>query len=403
MSDGQPSGIALLCDAQGVIVQVLRNDLDLPNAGPGQLFLRILDPGSWHKALSFLAEIKAQGAAFDWELNVAQPEQAVTLHFAGGVVGEGVLMVGAANGRFAAELYEALTAICNAQTNQLRAALQERSQMARAHAELDSSLYDEISRLNNELVAMQRELAQKNAELARLNELKSQFLGMAAHDLRNPLTVIMAYSEFLLQDAAQLSKDQHDFLTTINRLSQFMTHLVNDLLDVAAIESGRLELDLAPVDLATWVSENVARNRLLAARKQIDLQLTVAATPRLLVDASKIEQVLDNLISNAIKFSPPGSQVQVILDQTDDGVRIAVRDQGPGISPEDQERLFKPFQRARTEATGGEKSTGLGLVIVKRIVEAHGGRIWLESQVGEGSTFYVVLPQDPGGLERGAK
>ncbi len=397
MSNDHASGIALLCDAQGVIVQVLRDDLNLPNAVPGQLFLRILDPGSWHKALSFLAEIKAHGATFDWELNVAQPEQATTLHFAGGLVGEGVLMAGAANGRFAAELYEALTAISNVQTNQLRAALQERSQMARAHAELDSSLYDEISRLNNELVAMQRELAQKNAELARLNELKNQFLGMAAHDLRNPLSVIIMYSQFLLD--GDLSAEQRDFLLKINQMSEFMVNLVNDLLDVSAIESGRLTLDLWPTDLAALVSDNVARNRLLAARKQIEIALESAlesaAAPRLLLDAAKIEQVLDNLIGNAVKFSPPGSRVRVTLEQADNEARIAVQDQGPGIPPEEQARLFQPFGRGRSKGTGSEKSTGLGLMIVKRIVTAHGGRIWLESEPGAGATFFVALPFRP--------
>lgn len=388
-----PRGIALLCDAQGLILRVLRNDLVIANAEPGQLFLRLFDPLSWRKALSFLVEIKAQGATYDWELNVVQEkEQVVTLHFAGGLVGEDVLMVGATNGRFAAELYEAVAAIGNEQANRLRAALREHSRMARAWAEQESNLYNEISRLNNELVSMQRELAKKNAELERLNALKNQFLGMAAHDLRNPLTVIMAYSQFLLDDADSLRPDQVDFLTRINQLSQWMAQMVNDLLDVAAIESGRLALDLAPVDLAALVSNNVARNRLLAARKQTGIELRVASVPAALLDAGKIEQVLDNLISNAVKFSPPGSRVYVELTQEGAEAQIAVRDEGPGLSPEDQARLFKPFQRARTQSTNGERSTGLGLAIVKRIVEAHGGRIWLESEEGRGSTFYVALP-----------
>lgn len=390
--DLEPHGVALLCDAQGLVLQVLRNDLDLPDIVQGQLFLRLIEPASWSKALTLLTEIKAQGAVFDWELNVTRMDRISTLYFAGGMVSDRILLVGAVNGRFAVELYEVMTQISNEQTNMLRAMMQDRVPVSQTDIDQCGDLYDEVSRLNNELMAMQRELARKNAELARLNDLKNQFLGMAAHDLRNPLSIVLSYSEFLLESASALGPEQQHLLSQIHHLSQFMVHLVNDLLDVTAIESGQLLLDLWPADLTALVRDNVGRNRLLASRKGIEIDLEVVDLPPTLLDATKIEQVLDNLISNALKFSPPGSRVRVELARQDNQACLSVQDQGPGISPQDQERLFKPFQRTRAQSTDGEKSTGLGLVIVKRIVEGHGGRIELSSQVGQGSMFTVYLP-----------
>ena len=382
-------GLALLCDAQGMILQVLRNDLGLPEAAQGRLFIRLVDSASRAKAMDFLVEIKAQGALLDWELNVPSSNEIITLHFAAGQVGDVLLITAGANGHMAAQLYDAMLRINNEQTNMLRTALKENA----ARDEPGHDLYDEISRLNNELVAMQRELAKKNAELARLNDLKNQYLGMAAHDLRNPLTGILSYSEFLLDDlAGKLDADQRDFLATIRDQSKFMTHLIEDLLDVATIEAGKLQLDLQPVDLVQLAQKNLVRSRLVAARKNTTLELDAAPVHRVMLDAGKIEQVLDNLLTNAIKYSPPGSRVAISIRPAEEGILLAVYNPGPGIPAEEIGQLFKPFQRTSVKATGGEKSTGLGLVIVKRIVEGHGGRIWVESQPGAGTTFFVSLP-----------
>ena len=384
-------GLALLCDAQGMILQVLRNDLGLAGAAPGRLFFHLVENASRAKALDFLVAVKAQGALLDWEMNVPSRDELITLHFTAGQAGDVLLITASSNGQLAAQLYEDMLRINNEQTNLLRAALKDNLKLAQTEPGHD--LYDEISRLNNELVGMQRELAKKNAELARLNALKNQFLGMAAHDLRNPLTGILSYSEFLLDDlAGKLDADQLDFLTTIRDQSKFMTHLIEDLLDVATIEAGKLQLDLQPVDLVQLVQKNLARSRLVAARKNTTLELETAPVHRVMLDAGKIEQVLDNLLTNAIKYSPPGSRVAISIRPAEEGILLAVHNPGPGIPADEMDHLFKPFQRTSVKATGGEKSTGLGLVIVKRIVEGHGGRIWVESQPGAGTTFFVSLP-----------
>jgi two-component system, OmpR family, sensor kinase len=392
MSETTPErGLALLSNSAGQVVEVLRNDLRLTDAVAGRLFIRLVDGHSRIKAMNFLTKIKEDGAAFDWELNVAVENSPETLHFSGGLAGEYLLIVGAANSQLAARLYEDMLRISNEQTNRLRAALKENALAGRAI--LDTALFDEISRLNNDLVAMQRELAKKNAELERLNQEKNHFLGMAAHDLRNPLYVILVQSEYLLEETQD--PQTCEVLESIHAASEFLTNLVNNLLDVAQIEAGQLQLDLWAVDLGALATKNIAMNRFLAAKKQTQIDLAVEPLPSAIVDGAKIEQVLNNLISNAVKFSPPGSRVEVSLKRAGENFCLVVRDQGPGIPPEEQARLFQPFSRGRVKGTAGEKNTGLGLMIAKRIVASHGGKIWLESASGQGTTFFVSIPFQP--------
>ncbi|HAE60572.1 MAG TPA: two-component hybrid sensor and regulator, partial [Anaerolineae bacterium] len=137
--------------------------------------------------------------------------------------------------------------------------------------------------------------------------------------------------------------------------------------------------------------QNVARNQALATKKAITIELNSASLPTAVLDASKMEQVLNNLLGNAIKFSPSGSRIKVQLEKADQNFRFSVRDEGPGMTPQEQAVLFTAFKQGRT-GTQGEKSTGLGLVIVKRIVEGHGGKIWFESQSGHGTAFFVEMP-----------
>jgi signal transduction histidine kinase len=391
MIENQAQGLALLCDLQGLILRVLRNDLNLENAAVGQLFFGLVDNASRTKAMNFLTEIKSQDAVLDWEMNVPVAGGLITLHFAGGSAGSSLLITAGANSKLAERLYGDMLNINNEQANLLRAALKDKQEMASSRAASDP-MYDEISRLNNELVAMQRELTGKNVELANLNALKNQFLGMAAHDLRNPLHGILTYSSLLLEDAEALNAVQIEFITVIHDQTQYMANLVNDLLDVATIESGKLQLDLQPVDLVKIAQTNLNRNRLIAVRKNITIDLQADPIPMALFDAGKMEQVLDNLTTNAIKYSPPGSHIQIRLQTSAEEILLSVQDEGPGIPSTELEKLFKPFQRTSVKTTGGEKSTGLGLVIVKRIVVGHGGRIWVESQLGQGSTFYVAVP-----------
>ncbi len=247
---------------------------------------------------------------------------------------------------------------------------------------------------NRELVAMHEELAMKNAALVRLNEEKNGFLGMAAHDLRNPLGVIIGYSDFLLMMyRSVMQKDEVDIIEKIKSSSKFMLSLINDLLDISTIESGKLNLDLRSTDLVELVEANVGLNTVMASRKKTRLVFHHdESIPRVNVDARKVEQVLNNLISNAIHYSYPETAIEVFVRHEGPSVLVSVKDYGPGIAKEDVGNLFKPFGRAKSVSTGGEKSTGLGLAIARRIIEGHGGAIWVESELGRGATFFVSFP-----------
>ena len=265
---------------------------------------------------------------------------------------------------------------------------------------------DALQQRYDELAALGRELENKNALLEQLNQQKNQWLGMAAHDLRTPLGVISAYSDFLQETTDFLAGEQADFLARIKSSSQFMRSLVDDLLDLSQIEAGKLDLNLQRIDLAELIRANVDLNRLLAERKQIQLVLRCPdSLPALRLDPVKIEQVLNNLIGNAIKFSYPRTAVEISVEQGGGEVVISVKDEGQGI-PEDQiATLFEPFSQTSAAGTAKEKTTGLGLAIVRRIIEGHGGRIRAESQVGRGSTFYVslLLRPETSGDSRGGK
>jgi signal transduction histidine kinase len=315
----------------------------------------------------------------------------------GAELDEYLLIVGAKSSNGVMALYEEMMHISNEQANALRSAAKDHAEQSRDRAERNNELYNEISRLNNDLVAMQRELARKNAELERLNEQKNELLGMAAHDMRNPLHAILAYSDFLIEEAgAALSEEHIEFLSIIQSSSEFMAALLNDLLDVAKIESGKLQLSLEPCDLPSLTTQNVARNKILARNKGIEMKPSIEALPPMMLDPAKIEQVLNNLISNAIKYSPPDTTIDVKLRRDGERAVLSVQDQGQGIPEHELDALFQPFQTTSVKATGGEASTGLGLVITKKIVEGHGGDIEVDSEVGKGTTFTVTLPLDLG-------
>ncbi len=236
-----------------------------------------------------------------------------------------------------------------------------------------------------------------NLEAAnKLNEKKNQFLGMAAHDLRNPLSGIKMVSDMLLMSATdRLNADELEFLTMTETLTDTAVRLVSDLLDIAKIEAGKLELDVMPTDISEVIRESIEMNHFLAESKQIGLVFEADEIfPEIMIDPGKIQQVMTNLISNALKYSFPRTTVQVRVSKSDENkVMISVTDEGQGIPEDEITKMFQPFSRTSVKSTGGEESTGLGLVICKKIVEAHGGDIRVESRVGVGTTFYVSLSE----------
>jgi signal transduction histidine kinase len=256
------------------------------------------------------------------------------------------------------------------------------------------ALRGQVLGLNAELNNLTRQLHQANAELRELNELKNRFLGMAAHDLRKPVGLIMTYSEFVLDEAGpQLAAEHREFLRTCLTAATGMRQVIDDFLDLSVIESGQLRLNLASASAQEILAGALPVARHVAEKKKVSLLVEAAdGARRLAVDAAKLQQVLLNLLGNAIEHSAPGQRVGLTTRWEERQLVFAVRDEGPGITPEDQARLFAAYGRAGPKKTAGERSTGLGLSIARLIVEAHGGRIWIESTPGHGATFLFSLP-----------
>ncbi len=271
----------------------------------------------------------------------------------------------------------------------------------RLDAEEIQSMQKEILSLNRDLNSLTRQLHKKNAALKQLNEEKNRFLGMAAHDLRKPIGLMMTYAEFLLDEAAaELNGEHFGFLNTIYDSCGFMKRLVDDFLDVSAIEAGRFDLDRQAANIADVLGRSLALNRLQAEKKGVDLQVRASEEiPAFSMDAPKIEQVITNLVSNAIEHTASGTKVEIALYQESGKIVFSVADQGPGIPPEEMDKLFKPFSKTSVRKIAGPKSTGLGMVISRKIIEAHGGQIWVESGLGKGTTVYFDLSLNEDGFK----
>ena len=241
-------------------------------------------------------------------------------------------------------------------------------------------------------------LRRQQIELQTLNDLKNHFLGMAAHDLRTPLGGIMGISELLADQLSPLlTEKQSSFFDMLLTSSQFMAGLVNDLLDASAIESRFLTLERQMTDITVPIIRIVEINGMLASQKNMSIAISCQEKlPDVFADINRIEQVINNLLSNAVKYSQPGTDIAVHLRHENNEVIISVADQGPGIPEKEQHKLFQAFGKTSVRpASKEERSTGLGLLIVRKIIEAHGGRIWLLSEPGKGTEFFFSLPVMP--------
>lgn len=233
-------------------------------------------------------------------------------------------------------------------------------------------------------------LETSNAELVRLNQEKNEFLGIAAHDLKNPLTVVIGTAELLMISRDETKKAQ--MIGNIVGAGTRMLHLIKNLLDANAIEQGRFTSNLERCDLQALVRECVENNLPGATRKEIRLQLETDTACWAKADRNATMQILDNLVSNAVKYSPLKTTVHLRAIVESGTARVIIRDEGPGVSAEDQAKMFGKFTRLSALPTGGESSNGLGLSIVKRLAEAMAGSVRCESVLGEGAAFILQLP-----------
>src|SRR2546421_2020494 len=270
---------------------------------------------------------------------------------------------------------------------------QQNRDLAKILAELEEKR-EQLEELNQQLQKSNRELNEANAKLRELAELREEFLALTTHDLRSPLTVISGVISFFTSGRlGELSPEQKNMVSMMERNTQNLIELVNDLLDASKLESSTMRLDATSFDLRGLLDELRETIEPLAKEKEIELIETIPSDlPQVEADRDKIIRVLVNLLSNALKFTPKGVRVRLSAAREGDAVRVSVSDTGVGIPEEDVHDIFDKYAQARSRATRSEKGTGLGLYITRQLVELHGGKIEVQSEVGKGSTFSFTIP-----------
>ncbi len=259
-------------------------------------------------------------------------------------------------------------------------------------------LADELNRmaasLQESITGLEQKVQERTHALEIASKHKSDFLANMSHELRTPLNAIVGFSQVLREKLfGEVNEKQQEYLDDILSSAHHLLSLINDILDLSKVEAGQVELERATFSLREALERGIVMVRERATENGVELGFDADPNIDLVEgDERRIRQVIFNLLSNAVKFTPEGGRVGVSTAQVDGEVRVAVRDTGPGIAPEDRERIFEEFQQAGLGSPDRPEGTGLGLALSKRLIELHGGRIWVESEVGKGSTFAFTLP-----------
>jgi signal transduction histidine kinase len=280
--------------------------------------------------------------------------------------------------------------------DELGALAEEFNRMAERLQESYAGLERKVQERTRALADALAALDEKSRELEAASRHKSEFLASMSHELRTPLNAISGFAQVLRKQLfGEINAKQDEYLDDILGSADHLLALINDVLDLSKVEAGQVELKVASFSLREALERGVVMVRERASKDGV--QVALAATPDVGTvsgDERRVRQVIFNLLSNAVKFTPTGGAVDVSATRANGEVRIAVADTGPGISPEDQERIFEEFQQTEAGLAQNE-GTGLGLALSKRLVELHGGRIWVDSEPGKGSTFVFTLPVEP--------
>ncbi|MDZ7807046.1 MAG: HAMP domain-containing sensor histidine kinase [Gracilimonas sp.] len=393
-----PEGVVLLITEDGTVTEVLHDTFNIlsKESENAPSFLDCLKNDSVEKGCRLVESINSNGVAYDWELHIEKQELSSLFNFSGVKTEKGIILIGSPDPDDTEQFLNGLMEMNNEQINKLRLFMKKHQEDFLKENEWN--LYDDMSELNNELANTQRELTKKTAELERMNEFKNQMMGMAAHDLRNPLMVIQNFADFLMDDHHEddiFNEKQFMMIKEIKGTSEYMINIIEDMLDMSSLESGSINLAKENIDLVDFIEEVVSLNRSSANKKDISITTHLPdSSVNREIDGHKFRQVLDNLLSNAIKYSNPDTEIEVGIKPIDEteGVTIFITDHGQGIPEDEIHKLFVPYSQISVESTAGEKSTGLGLAIVQKIVQAHGGKIEVHSKVGIGSTFVVKIP-----------
>jgi two-component system, NtrC family, sensor kinase len=276
--------------------------------------------------------------------------------------------------------------------DELGALADEFNRMAARLQAYYANLESEVQQRTSELATALQELDQKSRELEAASRHKSEFLANMSHELRTPLNAISGFSQVLRKQLfGAINDKQAEYLDDILASARHLLSLIDDVLDLAKVEAGQIELKVAPFSLPETLERGVVIIRERATKGGVAISLATDGVGTVVGDERRVRQVVFNLLSNAVKFTPAGGEINVSAAQVDGEVQVSVRDTGPGIAPDDQQRIFEEFQQAEAGKAQRE-GTGLGLALSRRLVELHGGRIWVDSALGQGSTFTFTLP-----------
>ena len=280
--------------------------------------------------------------------------------------------------------------------DELGALAEEFNRMASRLQESYAGLEQQVEERTRELTSALTSLDEKTRELEAASHHKSEFLANMSHELRTPLNAISGFSQVLRKRLyGEINDKQADYLDEILASSRDLLSLIDDVLDLSKVEAGQIELEVAPFSLPSTLERGVVIVRERATKGGVRISLASdPAIDTVVGDERRVRQVVLNLLSNAVKFTPAGGAVDVTAARLNGEVRVSIADTGPGIAPEDQARIFEEFQQA-TAGKEQREGTGLGLALSKRLVELHGGRIWVDSELGKGSTFVFTLPMPP--------
>jgi two-component system OmpR family sensor kinase len=393
---GPPGGgrvipaLAVVLDFDGVVTERVLFGFDGVEA-PAR-FTDLFGSAGRAKAQNFVESVARDGVVAGWQLSVPAGDSTVVARFSGVRRPGSLVVFGWCDPIGLYDLYDELARGFGEQTDGLFGALKQIAGLLSGAPSVDDAAFRELARLSNELGVAQREIVKANVRLAAAARAKDMLLATVSHDLRTPINSVANFAALVLQvEGAGLLPDSVEMLERSVAACAYMTVLVEDLLDLAATESGHLRLDRSACDVADVIEEALELIRPAAATKQIELIVELAANLDAVLDVPRIHQVIANLLTNAINYSVRGSRVWVSA-RWQDGPLVEVRDEGPGIPAGQLQEIFSPFSVTSVRGTEGEKSTGLGLAIATGVIEAHGGRLWVDSELGRGSTFSCSLP-----------
>ena len=247
---------------------------------------------------------------------------------------------------------------------------------------------------SEQLASKQTELTLKNVEVERANQLKTEFLANMSHELRTPLNAVIGFSELMLEEQQRLSPEHVQFVRDIYASGKHLLTLINSVLDLAKIEAGRVALEVKPLDAAHQIASACALVSAMAQKKDLRLEQVIQTARAVRADPGKLQQVLLNMLSNAIKFTNDGTRIEVGVEDHGGLLRFWVKDEGPGIAESVKPELFKPFMQGESPLSKKHEGTGLGLAISRRLIEYQGGDVGVDTQLGRGSTFWFTLPAD---------